>query len=112
MRHTDERTLPYFSISVEQLEADEGYMGMVGTDKGIFLRLLPIIWRANGLLPDYAKLIIKQLGITDDEWQRKRDLFLGRGLLVVSPDGVFLLNEGLRQQYLNTLEKTNSRRRI
>ena len=112
MRNTDERTMPYFSIPVEQLEAEEGYASMTGSDKGLFLRLLLILWRNNGLLPDYSKLIARQLGVTEQEWQRLRGLFLERGLLSVSPDEVYLLNQGLRQQYLNTLQANNSRRHV
>jgi hypothetical protein len=102
--------MPYFSIPVEQLEADEGYMFMNGTDKGLFLRLLLILWRNNGLLPDYSKMVAQQLGVTEQEWQRLRGLFIERGLLSVSTDRVYLLSQELRQQYINTLIANNARR--
>lgn len=110
IKQPEERTLPYFAISVEQLDADENYQNLNGVDKGDFLRLLPAIWRANGLIQDFAKAIAKELGLTEEGWNVKRALFIEKGLLEQSPDGVHLLNRGLRQQYLNTLKKANSRR--
>jgi len=109
--YPEERTLPFFSISVEHLEADKGYMSLPGEGKGRFLQLLPILWRANGLLQDYSRSIAKNLGVTEDVWVSTRETFISLELLETSPDKVNLLNRGLRKQYLNTLEKANSRRK-
>ena len=109
-KQPEERTLPYFSISPEQLDRNIGFQGLNGTDQGDFLRLLPILWKANGLLQNFSKAIAKQLGFTEEGWERKRKVFIDKLLLEESPDGVYLLNRGFRQQYLNTLETANSRR--
>lgn len=109
--YPEERTLPYFSISVEQIEADKGFLSMHSEFKGRFLLLLPILWRANGLLQDYSKAIAKNIGITKEIWETSREVYIGLDLLEVSPDSVYLLNRGFRQQYLNALEKSNNRRK-
>jgi hypothetical protein len=107
----DERTLPYFSIAIEQWDADDGFNSLNGTDQGDFLRLLRLLWRANVLLPDFGKKIAHELGLTEDAWEKKRATFMSCGLLKISPDGCHLVMPGLRQQYLNTLQDTNSRRK-
>ena len=109
-RRPDERTIPYFSISNEQLEADQGYQNMNGTDQGDFLRLLPMLWRSNGLLQDFSKAIAKSMGFTEDGLEKRRQVFLSQGLLEISPDGIHLINQELRQQYLNILSTCNDRR--
>lgn len=110
MKLPEERTLPYYSISVEQLEADEAYQRLNGADQGDFMRLLHLLWRSNGLLPDYSKGIASSLGFTEEGWNAKRNRFIDCGLLEISPDTCHILNRGLRQQYLNTLDDCNAKR--
>ncbi|KAB0670081.1 hypothetical protein F6V30_07910 [Oryzomonas sagensis] len=111
IKRPEERTLPYYSPVVEQLEADQAYQELSNQDQGNFMRLLPLLWRSNGLLPDFSKIITSYLRLTEDEWAAARSTLINVNLLEVSPDRCYLLNRGLRQQYLNTLDDCNGRRR-
>lgn len=108
----DERTLPYFSIVLEQVLADRRYMQLSCSEQGLFWLLVThVLWKSNGRCIRHPGVIAKQIGIDCDTWQEFEKRLIDLGLLNISEDEYHLIQLELRTQYLMTLEANNNRRR-
>lgn len=100
----EERSMPYFSIVLEQVLNDERYMQLSPIHQGQFWRaIIHVLWRDNGRCIRHAGVISKRLNITIDEWEWLETHLLQSGLLEISPDGNFLVHPDLRAQFIMTL---------
>jgi hypothetical protein len=112
IKRPDERGLPYFSIVIEQVLSDERYLSLTEQEQGAFWRLMVHVFASDmGLVVRHEGMIAKRLGISVAEWRKQEALFLQKGLLIVTEDGIYLLQHELREQLLQTLEACNAKRR-
>lgn len=54
---------------------------------------------------------VYRLGILEKEWEALETVLLSNGLLNVSEDEIYLFQHEFREQYLQTLESNNAKRR-
>lgn len=111
--HPDERTLPFFQIVTEQVLSDKRYLSLDSVQQGIFWRfIVHVVARNNGLVVRHPTWISKLLSLNSNEWEELENVFINSGLLVVSADGIYLMQHEFREQYLQTLAINNAKRRI
>lgn len=104
------RVMPYFEIIPEQLFADECYQQLSRLEQGDFLRLMTFLWRDGGAHLDHPHLA-KDMKMQICEWEQYKMRLLDLGLLVRSIDGDYIIQKGLRQQYLQTLDACEAKNR-
>lgn len=108
VRPPEERTAPYFSVVPEQLDKDDRFNSLGTEDKGLFLLWCVIAWRRGGMVDNFPPATAKVMGLTLEAWNSLQSRLTGSGLLVVSTDGLSLLQPELREQYLQFLEGRSS----
>ena len=112
MRKPDERTLPYFSVVTEQVLSDQRYKNLSTNDQGGFWRLvIHVLSQDMGVITLHAGAISQKLGITIGEWQALELALLKVEILKITDDGYYLIQPEFREQYLQTLESNNAKRR-
>jgi hypothetical protein len=108
----DERTLPYFEVVHEQILADSRYLSLNPQQQGQFLRLVVhVLAPENGIFVRHAGAISKRLGLEKAVWENLETILINAGLLVVVDGGDYLMQYELREQYLQSLETNNAKRR-
>jgi hypothetical protein len=107
-RPPEERSVPYFSIVPEQLDKDTRFNSLAPEDKGLFLLWCVIAWRRGGMVDNFPPGNAKAMGLTLEAWTSLQNRLTGASLLVVSTDGLNLLQPELREQYLQFLERGSS----
>ena len=98
-RH-DETALPYFEIMPGSLLSDNRYQNLSPQDQGAFLRLTLFMWLEKCRIGRFGELIAANLGMKPEEWNGLEERLLNAKLLVLSTDGLYLVQTELRNQYL------------
>lgn len=108
----EDKPMPYFSVVPEQAKRHEGYQALSPNEQGQFLRLCVEIAGPgkHGRCPNMEPLIAKWLNLSVDEWRELKAVFLKKGLLIVSPDELYLVQPGLREQCLQYSKKGQKRK--
>jgi uncharacterized protein YdaU (DUF1376 family) len=109
--HSWERTLPYFSVVVAQVDEDTRYQSLSRQDQGEFWRLVQLFWKTGGIVVDHSGAVANKLGLSIEEWQQLRQRLIDKDILMLSSDGFHLIQLELREQYLQTVENNNKMRR-
>jgi len=108
----DERTMPYFDIVPEQVLADLSYKSLQPIHQGQFWRfIIHVAAIDRGLIVRHSGATASRLGIAITEWEELEAVLLDKGLLVVTENGNYLMQHEFREQYLQTLETNNAKRR-
>jgi putative DNA primase/helicase len=107
----DERTLPYFEIVPEQVFSDQRYDKLSRHDQGDFLRFVILLWQERCRHIRHQGVIAQNLGMEQAEWENLEKRLVEVGLLLISSDGNYIIQQELREQYLQTLETNNNMRR-
>ncbi|MDA8427843.1 MAG: hypothetical protein M0T70_01160 [Geobacteraceae bacterium] len=107
----EERTLPYFSVVPEQVLSDERYRKLGQSHQALFwIFVVHVLWRDLGRCARHAGIIAKRMGIKISEWDALEKQLLNLNLLILCPDGFYLIQPELRSQYLMTLQTNNGKR--
>ena len=107
----EERTMPYFSVVPEQVLSDERYLKLEQSQQALFwIFVVHVLWRDGGRCVRHAGIIAKRMGIKITGWEVLEKLLLDSNLLILSPDGFYLIQPELRSQYLMTLQTNNAKR--
>jgi hypothetical protein len=112
VHHSWERTMPYYSTVYEQVEEDKRYQSLTPQDQGQFLRVVHYSWKGGGMFVDHPGAVATKLSLLLQEWTRLRRIFIEVGLLIFSADGNYLIQPELREQFLQTVETNNNKRRV
>lgn len=56
-------------------------------------------------------MIAQKLGMPENSWVELETVLLNIGLLALTPDGIYLFQHEFREQYLQTLDSNNAKRR-
>jgi hypothetical protein len=112
VQRPDERTLPYFEVVPEQVLADQRYLSLTSHQQGQFWRLLVhVLAPEKGMVVRHPSVIAKRIGMEMTSWEELERVLLRAGLLMEVEDGDYLLQHEFREQYLQTLESNNAKRR-
>lgn len=108
----DERTMPFFDVVPEQVLADLRYNSLSNEEQGQFWRLvIHVMAPDGGMSIRHSGVIAKRLKTTKSQWENIEHILIEKGLLIVTSDENYLLQHELREQYLQTLEINNAKRR-
>lgn len=111
-QRADERTLPYFEVVSEQVLSDHRYFSLNKEQQGHFWRLMIHIFaKEKGLIVRHSGVIAKKLDMDKLAWEELEQVLLKCGLLVETDDRNYLMQHEFREQYLQTLEANNAKRR-
>ena len=105
MRHPEERSVPYFDLVPEQLDKDERLNSLSPQDQGLFLLFCTKMWRRGGMVDNFPAGLANTMRLTLEEWTTFESRARAAGLLVVSTDGLSLLQPELREQFIQFLER-------
>jgi hypothetical protein len=107
-----ERTMPYFEVVTEQVLADQRYLSLEPQQQGQFLWLVVhVLAPERGMFVRQAGAISKRLSLGKAAWEELEAQLIKAGLLVEVEDGDYLMQHEFREQYLQTLESNNAKRR-
>lgn len=103
----DNKPMPYFSVVPEQFQRHAGYQQLSRANRGDFLRLCLDIARPGrrGLFINSDAVMAKQMSMTVEEWQELKGNLLQHGLLLESPDRLFMIQPELREQCLQYVRR-------
>lgn len=108
----DESVLPYFEIVPAQLLADPRYAGISRQDQGDYLRLIMFLWLDKGRQVRCADAIAQNMGMESCEWDALEKRLLEAKLLEISPNGPYIIQASLREQYLMNRQANENKKRI
>lgn len=108
----DESVLPYFEIMPAQLLSDPRYARLSRQDQGDFLRLVMLFWLDRCRQVRYSAVIAKNMDMSVDEWEGLEKRLLDVKLVEISPDGLYIIQPSLREQYLLNRQSNINKKRI
>lgn len=107
----DESTLPYFEIIPALLLTDPRYVGISRQDQGDYLRLLMLLWLDKGRQVRCSDAIAQNMGMESCEWDALEKRLLEARLLEISPNGPYIIQSSLREQYLMNRQANDNKKR-
>jgi len=108
----EEHALPYFSIVPEQVFSDLRYNKLSRQDKGDFLRLIIILWKEECRHINHPGAIGQKLEMSEKECSRFIKRLVDVELIYLTADNNYIIQPELREQYLQTLQANNNKRRL
>lgn len=108
----DECALQYYEIVPSLLMTDPRYVQLSRYDQGDFLRLINLLWLDKGRHMRYPEVIAGALEMEPAEWVVLEKRLLDAKLLIVSPDGLYIVQPTLREQYLLNRQANLNKKRI
>jgi len=108
----DESVLPYFEIIPAQLLTDPRYAGISRHDQGDYLRLLMLLWLDKSRQVRCSDAIAQNMGMNSGEWEALEKRLLEAKLLEISPNGPYIVQASLREQYLMNRQANDNKKRI
>jgi len=108
----DESVLPYFEIMPAQLLSDPRYTRLSRQDQGDFLRLVMLLWLDRCRYVRYPAVIAQNMDLEVDEWEGLEKRLLDAKLVEISPDGLYIIQPSLREQYLFNRQSNINKKRI
>lgn len=107
----NETVLPYFEIMPAQLLTDPRYTRLSRQDQGDFLRLIMLMWLDRCRYVRCPAAIAHEMGMAPGEWEELEKRLLHVNLLDISPDGLYLIQPSLREQYLFNRQSNINKKR-
>lgn len=99
-KRDEERTVPYFSIVIEQFLKDDRLKKLTRNEQGLFLLLCIDIWREGARFNNHPEGNADRMDIDLSEWLTLRDKLINTNLLMIDSKKIYLVQPELREQYL------------
>lgn len=105
-----DRRMPYFSIVPQNAAQDPTFQTLTPAEQGQFFRLVVYVLAPGcGGADDFPVGIARTLRISVSEWETLRQRYIDTGLLTLDVENGKLVQLGLREQYLDTLQSSENR---